>query len=440
MNMAERELNRKIEPRENDLPFYPIGQIQFGEGKSLFISSNDIGSLKSTTTPTEIEASDFAELNVGRVLNLKKYKDVQVVRVQPGHFDIATYPTIDSNRDKLYVRLQYDDATTEIKGAHGMDEIDMLKVLTGEAGGLAVFQGGDSPAEIALVMEKGPDKKEKTAVVAFFQHDGLRDHQLGFDSVSGAYAFFRNLNEEFAENPTELEDEIRKRLDKGFKKKIINESPVRREILKSVLLAHARLYDITADETHLEFINQHLPEGILNRSFENLDTEIEVSGIINTLIIGRSGQSDENNNQEDLNKKRSIELKTDEAKRIYDFYREQLGKNFGVKIEYYTSNLVKELMEGYLREIIFHAKNSTQADSFADLSLMLKELFKTPYASSDRGLTSQVQMKVKELGRLEGYLHTNPSMWDLMRGLINYVDKKHAEALIRDHRSGLYKN
>jgi hypothetical protein len=434
MNMAEGEFDRKIEPREYDLPYYPIGQIQFGEGKSLFISSNDIGSLKSTTTPTKIEASDFAELNVGRVLNLKKYKDVQVVRVQPGHFDIATYPTIESNRDPLYVRMQYDDAATEVKGAHGMDEIDMLKVLTGEAGGLAVFQGGDSPTEIALVMEKGQEKNEKTAVVAFFQHDGLRDYQLGFDSVSGAYAFFRNLNEEFAENPTELEDEIRKRLDKGFKKKIINESPVRRELLKSVLLAHARLYDITADETHLEFINEHLPEGIFNRSFVNVDTEIEVSGIINTLIIGKSGQAVEKNNQEDLKKKRSIELKTDEAKRIYDFYHDKLGKEFGTQVRSSTSNLVEGLMEGYLREVIFHAKYAGQADSFEDLANMLKELKQTPYASSDEGLTSEIRTKARELGKLEFYSHNNPHMWSLVNGLINYVEEKQADALIRDNR------
>jgi hypothetical protein len=434
MNMAEREFNRKVEPREDDLPFYPLGRIQFGEDKSLFISSNDIGSLKSTATPSEKDASDFAELNVGRVLNLKRYKDVQVVRVQPGHFDIASYPTIESNRDPLYVRLQYDDAVTESKGAHGMDEIDMLKVLTGEAGGLAVFHGGDSPTEIALVMEKRQDKKEKTAIVAFFQHDGLENRQLCFDSVAGAYAFFRNLNEEFAENPTELEDEVRKRLDKGFKKKIINESPVRQELLKSVLLAHARLYDITSDETHLEFINQHLPEGILNRSLENLDTEIEVSDIIDTLIIGKSGQSEGKNNPEDLKKKRGIELKTDEAKRIYDFYHEKLGNEFGSQVRSNTSNLVEGLMEGYLREVIFHSKLAEHPDSFEDLAKMLKELKETPYASSDGGLTPEIKSKARELGKLEFYNHNNPYMWSLINGLISYVEEKQAAALIRDNR------
>lgn len=428
---------------ERELPSFPIGIVGFGGGKAAFIRKDDGGNIRCEfgSSSTE-EPQRFDSLPAGRRLNLQEYSDVRIIQVPPGSIDVTTYETLESNKDELYVRMSYEDASTTNVGVLGLDEKKMLQILTGKSGGLAIFSGGDISPEFALVMnqkEEGSDKV--TVAIAFLTTQGVDNQHTGIKSIPGVYSFFKKLNDEFSSNSTPLQREVDKVFDRGVRKDVITETPARREILKSILMAHARLADVTGLVEHIDFIDTYLPKRTIGRSSKALDTELEVNKVLNTILIGRilptNGNAEIEETQEE---KRALDLKTDRAKKIYDFYHDKLGDEFGSKPDELSST-ASGLMEGYILDLIDFVRNAKKSVEFSDLSSMLGELQLTRYGYSHDTVTLPIRSKVSKLEDKLTYYSSQSGqaagIWRLIKGLNVYTDEKLAEALIKEHKSTL---
>lgn len=388
------------------LPVSMIGLVLYGDAQKLaVIGSNQGGDLVYGCLETQTVKTALADVQSTRVLHLEEIDEVNIVQVDLGSLEIGTLPSVRQKQPAVAVRLSYKDPNTGEEKKHILEERQLLDLMVGHQGGLAVFHGGDRPEENALVIEDLGGSK-KSAMIAFLHP---QDAIWGLDSVNGVAEFFHRLSNEFLAK-TELPKDVRDAVEQlEAKKQEIPENGARVEILKASLIAHARLAQQTGDPTHQQFLDKHLANlkpGCLSLLFPNDrqsmdDVSKSIDEAVRGLIV-----TEKKSRTKDKPKEVEFQLKTQRVKEMYDFFRAELGEKFGA-----FDQDVLESMNRYLLKIAEYILDTHSLDELDDCDVLLQELDNTPYSTS-------------------GYYY--PFDWESL-GLFQEAEKSHFNGLIDKH-------
>jgi hypothetical protein len=320
-----------------------------------------------------------------RVLDLGSYDDIKVAQVDIGSVFISKTPSIQQDRETVRARISYLDPETGSEEHLTILEEELLKAITREGGGIAVFAGGDEPEENALVIDY-QHNGQKHGVMAFF-------HPVqaiwGFDSVVGVGEFFHLLNEQLLElDSAPFLRSINSAFDQVIQRKLVKISSVRAEVLRSFLIAHARLAMITDEPGHMEILQKYFPgcdTHILRRFF----TSITGKGVqIDPSVLGELILRDEGVERESKVEKkvRKFPLKTERMKRLYDRVHDQLGADFGNND--YENRTARVVMQKYFVRITQLDEEVSDQAELEDLLELVEELRGSPWGGSDNTITS----------------------------------------------------
>ncbi|MDP3974197.1 MAG: hypothetical protein Q8P92_05200 [Candidatus Daviesbacteria bacterium] len=194
-----------------------------------------------------------------RIIDLSDYHELKVAQVTFGGADINTYRSI-RTLPSVIVRMHTQNPMTNQEEIVNVDEEELLRIFTGEAGGIAVFSGASLTEENALVVDK--DTQDKKSGLVFFMHPDT-DPTTGFDSVAGLYSFLRNLNKEFIDTPRyPLQAQSLHAFDFGLKDGLYDFGgiEVREELFRTQVIANTRLAARLHQPRYQEFLNSHLPD------------------------------------------------------------------------------------------------------------------------------------------------------------------------------------
>lgn len=370
----------QVEDQEHEF-YHPIGGILYAQNQKMALVVVDSkGALKSWNVP-EFDPEDAA--GDERIVNLGDYVNIAIAQADVGPASFRTVPDVSRRGSSVDTRLLLTDTSTGRAGQYYLGEDDLLRLITGEHGGMVTFQGAGSPKENALVIEVSRNTHASALVV--FLHPTESDW---LDSVTGVEHFFRSVNQEFMRD-TKLPPRVRsaiKTLDReinniknGLRTDDKVEDSVRIEIFKAALIAHARL--TSSAKAHQEFLDKHLPtvEGFARRrvfpplaiipDWPRLSLSIEE--VVNKLMVSnkmvRQGE-------------KPIGLITQKVIDLVNFYRQELGASFGIARDTYSIEMMKNLF----KQIVAIAHQTEDLDVLRDTELVLRELSVTDYAHEQK--------------------------------------------------------
>lgn len=303
--------------------YTPIGVIKFGEDRSFSLESNIKGTLKVSPGMTE----SCSDLGSGRVYDFGRFQEVTVVQVDLGSLFVGNHPSIRTSTQSLFAQIE---ATNPLSGdtkVYSLGEEKLLDVLTGKRGGLLTFYGDDQPEGVALVIED-KEEDENKALIIFFSSDP--DISQGLDSISGVRAFFesasvalagRSSSQSFSalRNVCDIYDEI-------VEKEKVSAEGGRREIVRTLLFAHAFAFDRTKGEEHAAFLDEFMPNwrsGRLRRRDPlPLSDPLVVNTALNTIMRGdalptyENGDAAEGESGQDI-ERASVSFRAQELYRFF---------------------------------------------------------------------------------------------------------------------------
>lgn len=271
----------------------PVGGIFFRDDKRMvFLGEGSSGSLHAQyiDTPEGFTLASVVE-GRGRFLDLGRYHDVIVAQVGIADQSIRAHHSV-REMPSVSLRFEYKDPETQGEGVYITDETTILRVFTGELGGIALFEGAGRPEEVALILDR--EHNGQKVAVAFFMHP--RESDL-IDSVVGFSEFLRLLNEQFTtQSQIPLQAQVLKELEADKKRGVlVFDSLVREQLYTAIILANARLAHRTGQENYLKFLREHFPGmGRGLRLFGNprRDQRMkQVDEAINALILGTPAQT-----------------------------------------------------------------------------------------------------------------------------------------------------
>lgn len=250
----------------------PVGAIVYAHGRKIIwvgeLGENGNTVLKCTyqDTPPNFDPKVYSWS--GRVVDLSSYDEVMTAQVGFADAQINLFESVYTS-PTISARLGTVDPLTGTRGeVITVDEDHLLRIFTGELGGIAVFRGANLPEEIALLMERRTPAQK--AGVAFFMRP--EKSAWGFDSVRGFYGFLRQLNSELTEasfpEQTQALADLRYTLEHSGLR--LSDLRVREEILRTQIIANVRLLRKTGDTKYQEFLDAHLirkPRGIRSLAY-----------------------------------------------------------------------------------------------------------------------------------------------------------------------------
>lgn len=244
-----------------------IGGIFFDQGRKIvLIGRNGKNNLDFVfaDTPTNFDVQHIIE-GSKRIVDLRDYDEIMAAQIQMVSASAITIGTFPSFHEAPYVRvkLEYTDPTTQEKIPYIADEDEILRVFTGEQGGLAIldrtFVGKEDVTEdIALVLERKVANRKEGFVFFFHPEEG---EEWGAHSFVGLEKFLERLNDNFslhADQP--LQKQALETLDREIKSgRLTFKSKTHEQIFRTQVIANARLAAKTKDPKYAHFLDTHLP-------------------------------------------------------------------------------------------------------------------------------------------------------------------------------------
>lgn len=359
----------------------PIGGIIYAQNKKLvLLAEDDDGSLKSASleSPQNIDVNSFMGWD-GRVQILNHYDEISIVQVPLMSAVIGSSRSIRS-RPSVSIKIPFRELENHNYSNLTVKEDDILKVFTGKQGGLLVFEGGDLPDENALVLERRVNEL-RYGLVFFFHPE---QSKIGIDSGNGLYIFLQRLNEQFTlQDPGPIQKKALGQLEKDIEKGYIKFSDIRLELFRTQIIAYARMADNTGEGHYFEFLRAHLrgmEPNLIIRLMESLRGEerkrerrLALDRSIDLLLEGsiRSSEKREfKKPQGEVSKDVPIidRLKTERIKTLRGTLRELP-----------TGGPVMNL---YMQKIVEAINDADEKEEFADLFVLLDELWDSKYCST----------------------------------------------------------
>ena len=315
-----------------------------------------------------------------RLLPLPDFSQIYVAQVGLGGiavkgFDsLRTHPSVSVNI--RYADPQNPEAATEI---FHMDEVEILSLLTGNKGGIAIFHGMNRDEDNAFVFEKGTPEGKQGFV--FFVHP-TDTPLLGLNSVEGMKGFLKHLNEGF-EDPAAgsypLQIQALAQLVKDVEGGSLHfTSPVRQELFKSIVIANARLATKTNDPVYrisLEAMLPNLRSSLLVKIF-GFSTD-ERAKIIEREIDRIVGRINSATKPLPVSEHKSPKEPPEIAIQILDDLRTPKAKKLReAVVGYFGSNSTQ--MYDYLNRLAFLCEKATTTDEFDDAIRLLQEVRMLP--------------------------------------------------------------
>lgn len=423
---------------ELDFPQNPVGVIRFAGDRSFSIESDTKGSLKVVVGITE----NCSGLGAGRDYDFGEFKEVAILQANLGSLRVANHPSIRTNTESLFAQVATTNPLTLEHSVFSLGEEKLLDVLTGKTGGLLTFYGDDKPEEVALVIENKSDGNSKASLI-FFSSDVVTHR--GMDSITGTSTFFADMSVALAGKSASRSfsalRNVRNIYDQLIKKNKITEEGSRRELVRVLLLAHAWGFDRTKGDRHIDFLDAYMPqwrEDRLQRAERDfpLSDPIRVNAALNTFIRGKAlptyEDNDDSSQEVDIFQEKDLSV-TEKARELLEFFKEQLGDNFGnpmtdhdkrtmgtylekvIKLipsahllsDYQgIGGLVEELLDSnYGRNTIFYSKKDWKKYTFLLNDLEIPYSFKNQWGSTITRFSSDARLYVSEvLERIQTHL------------------------------------
>lgn len=220
--------------------------------KAVVIDKDEVGLFRQTTIDLPFNQNfDAVE---GRVRRLDNFEELEVRQVQLSRGIPVAHKSI-TGKDNISFRYFYD--TTDGNKSDLVEGIDILDFLTGNGGGILVFEGQEKPQDLAVTFDKADESK---GTVLFFHPDYS---QAGLDSFAGFEAFFRSLNIEISAliGDPGIQEYLRE-----FDKEILEGDTYHKltavlEVFRARVVASLYLYDQTKDKRYLQFPLSHFKNG-----------------------------------------------------------------------------------------------------------------------------------------------------------------------------------
>lgn len=373
-------------------PLTPVGIVTFDKGRKMFLlGEREDGSLQGQIAPSP---EGFNPDNIiegkGRMRELKQCEVLSV-----GQIDLEERASLEMRvsgsirgRPNIGVRFNYRDLVESDESGQRQQffasEDELLQTFTAQKAGIMVFEGGYLPEETALVFireAKGDGQGEKRASAHVFFFHSAETH-WGLDSPTGLRLFLGRLNEQFArEAPLPLQDEVLKAFDQAIKDGTLSfQSPVQQELLKTRLIAHARMAtNNPGDREHSQFIEKHLPnlkKGLQARALRLLGKKHQVpqediDQAVGELIIGGETERKKPEAKQLEAKEKTIydQLKTERARSLRHSAEEALGEE-------------NPLTRTYFSKLVDMVMDSSMMIELEDAETLIRELRKSPFGAS----------------------------------------------------------
>lgn len=193
-----------------------------------------------------------------RIIDLSDYEQLKVLQVSLGGVEIHTFRSI-RILPSVNVTISTHNPVSRKEELVNVDEMELLKTFTGEAGGIVVFSGANLPEENGLVLKRDLDGS-KTGLVLFMYPD--TDPVNALDSVTGLHVFVKQLNQAFIDTP---HYPLQAKSLLAFNQSLQTDEydfggiDVREELFKTLVIANARLAARLREPQYEEFLKLHLP-------------------------------------------------------------------------------------------------------------------------------------------------------------------------------------
>ncbi len=368
---------------EFDFPQNPVGLVRFAGNRGFSLESDTRGNLKVIEGVTQ----NCSGLGTGRVYDFGEFKEVTVLQANLGSLRVANHPSVRTNTESLYAQVVTVNPLSQEQSIFSLGEEKLLDVLTGKTGGLLTFYGDDKPEEVALVIEDKEGGNSKASVI-FFPSDVVTHR--GMDSITGTSAFFAEMSVALAGKSASRSysalRNVRNIYDQMIKKNKITEEGTRRELVRVLLLAHAWGYDRTKGGRHVDFLDKYMPqwrEKRLQRAERDfpLSDPIRVNAALNTFIRGKALPTYEDieigTGVVDIVRDGELSV-AGRAKQLSEFFKEQLGDNFGNP----KTDHEKRLMHLYTEKLLELTQVAKTLAEYGLIKELKEELLNTPYGNT----------------------------------------------------------
>lgn len=246
--------------------------------------------LHYANTPEDFQPGRFIE-GAGRILTLDEFSSLQVAQVDLNNVKLTSFPSL-RTRPSVSLGISFIDPATHADVTVTMDEESLLRVFTGEQGGIAIFEGMNLPEETALVLEHQRDQNKDGFALFFHPTENTTE---GLTSVTGLQQFLSSVNETFkSKAPTPLQERVLAALAIDTARGLVQfDSPIRQELFTSIVIALARLAEKTGDRKYSDSLTHHLhslrsgPSAILKGVFETEQSrKKKVNTTLDNIIFG----------------------------------------------------------------------------------------------------------------------------------------------------------
>lgn len=182
-----------------------------------------------------------------------RYGKIDIIHLGVGAVDTVTTDSIRQTHKLVHAHLYARRLPTGEQTVVFLEQDQLLDLITGTRGGIAVFYGDTFPEENTLVIETKP----KEATFAFIHPEESTGQ--GLNSVHGVFEFFNKLNNEFLRNCRyPLVRQAVDKLQALVKAGVIEDSSVRLAILKSMIIGNAFRAAAIGDGTCRRFLEIYL--------------------------------------------------------------------------------------------------------------------------------------------------------------------------------------
>lgn len=235
----------------------PVGAIIFDDNKRVvFLGVEQNGKIHAEggDLPPDF-TSDSLPGWEGRVFSLPHLKDLMVFQTLMGAVTVRAMDSVVSDKAVVSAHITtYTDAQNpklDINKSIFLEEKELLGALRGEAGGVVAFRGIGLPEDNAFLIER-KNADSRYGMLFFLRPNSLEEQ--GIDSLQGLYSFLLAVNTAFKEqSPLPFQTESLALLEDNFRLDFLDiKSPLRKELLRSFVIATARLYDLDQDYRYRE--------------------------------------------------------------------------------------------------------------------------------------------------------------------------------------------
>ena len=196
----------------------------------------------------------------GRFQSLSMFDQLKIAQVGFHVPRVSPSQSVYQDATDIHLSFQVKDCETGKNEQVYHHERDLLSILTGESGGILIFENGGLPQEAAMVVDKkvqlsrsSKDSSARLGIVYLFHPEDV-EHG-GIDSITAMGNFFEHFTGSVAEKSEHEEIEQALELFSVAESSAKNLGGVRGQLFKARLVAHARMFELTKNPKYLDFSN-----------------------------------------------------------------------------------------------------------------------------------------------------------------------------------------